>query len=81
MVGQVEPVEVMSTILRYENPTERDKFSAAGRVLLRDGTSRVTEGQKSSYAHKIQGLCLHSWNTLPGCIKAWWRVRPKTIRG
>ena len=36
MVGHVDLVEVMSTILRCENPNERDKFSAVRRVLLRE---------------------------------------------
>ena len=34
-VGQVEPVELVSTILRCENPNERDIFSAARKVQLR----------------------------------------------
>ena len=61
VVRQLEPMEVESTIFRCENPTERDNFSAARRVLFRDGSaplhkaSRVTEGLGSSFAQKILG--------------------------
>ena len=49
MVGQVEPVEVVSTILGCKNPKKRDNFSVARRVLLTERSplpnkaSRVTE--------------------------------------
>ena len=49
-MGQVEPVEVVSTISKCENSTERDNLSAVRKVLLRDGSallhraSRMTEG-------------------------------------
>ena len=60
MLGQVELVEVVSTISRCENPNERDNFSAARRVLLRersvlpDKASKVTEGPEGSFVQKIQ---------------------------
>ena len=60
VVRQVEPVEVVSTIFRDENPNKRDNFSAARSVLLRKSSalpnraSRVTEGLESSFAQKIQ---------------------------
>ena len=37
VVGQVEPVEEVSTLLQYENPNKRDNLSAARRVLLDGG--------------------------------------------
>ena len=46
-------MEVVNTISRCENPNERDNFSAARRVLLRDGpallhwASQMTERQES----------------------------------
>ena len=36
VVGEIEPVEVVSTILRCENANERENFSAARRVLFRE---------------------------------------------
>ena len=38
VVGQVEPVEVVSTISGCESPNDRDNFSEARRILLRDGS-------------------------------------------
>ena len=60
MLGQVEPVEMVSIILRCENPNEKDNFSAARRMLLRERSalpnkaSRVTMGPESSFAQNIQ---------------------------
>ena len=60
VVGQVEPVKVVSTVFRYEHPKKRDNFSVARRVLLRkrstlpNEVSRVTEGLDSSFAQRIQ---------------------------
>ena len=60
VVGQVEPVEMMSTISRCENPNMRDNIPAARRVLLRERSalpnkvSRVTVGPESSLAQNIQ---------------------------
>ena len=60
MVGQVEPVEGVNTVLRCKNPNERNNISAARRLLLRERSallnkaSRVTEGPESSFVQNIQ---------------------------
>ena len=43
VVRQIEPVEVVSTISRYDNPSERDNFSAGRWVLLTDGSTLLNK--------------------------------------
>ena len=50
MVGQVEPVGVVSTISRFENPNNKGNFSATGCMMLKEKSvilnkaSRVSKG-------------------------------------
>ena len=61
VVGQVEPVDVVRTVSKCENPNEKGNCSATRRVLLNrestlpSKTLRVTKGQKKSFVHYVQG--------------------------
>ena len=60
VVGQVEPVDVVRTVSKCENPNEKGNCSATRRVLLNrestlpSKTRRVMKGQKKSFVQRVQ---------------------------
>ena len=60
VVGQLETVDEVSTIIRYKNLNEKSNLSAPRWVLLQEKSvlpskcSRVTKGQENSFAQNIQ---------------------------
>ena len=60
VVGQVKPVDIVSTVLKCKNPGERGNYSVMRRVLLNEKStlpnkaSRVMKGQEKLFAQYIQ---------------------------
>ena len=75
VAGPVEPVDVVHTVSKCENPNEKHNCSATRRVLLNrestlpSKTHRVTKGQKKSFVHYVQGSLAPLPEHLKDCMR------------